>query len=497
MRNRLFAVVCLALLALAVALSMSIARANTPVTVIRLHQTVDGIEVIDGSRSVRLAGDYTVATVGQQHEVTVSTEPRIAASAAQSYVRGCCPHVRLVILGAENRLCWWVESDIEIGLVDAHTGTLLDIWPAVQDARDRRTYSTDYCRNLPGTLWLDEGGPVVPNVDDIAQAAHNHAGIVYDYYWQLHGLDSFDNAGAPLVTTVHGGVPGVFGCVQSNAAFMPSLSQIVLGDGDGEQFGPFAFALDVVAHEWQHAVTYWSILWADGQPRGLDYRDQSGALNEAYSDLFGAMVEGVNYQMGEDCYTPNKPGDSLRDIANPHATGNPDHISEYTDSGTQGWRVHHNSTIGSHAGYLMIEGGEKYGVEVPAMGAEATARVWMRALRLYLPGAATYAQAAQAMRLAAEDLYPGDARKYASVANAWAAVGLGDPVEVPPEPTPTPEPTPIPTPEPTPEPTPTPEPPPPPPIGPDWTLIGLFVLAGLAALCACALLLNWNPYGDA
>jgi Zn-dependent metalloprotease len=63
---------------------------------------------------------------------------------------------------------------------------------------------------------------------------------------------------------------------------------------------PFFAALDVTAHELTHGVTYYT--------SNLVYKSDSGAMNEAMSDVFGATVERVKggkgsqyvWIMGED-----------------------------------------------------------------------------------------------------------------------------------------------------------------------------------------------------
>jgi len=423
---------------------------------VRLYQMHEGVEVFDGELSVAVDDQNRVRQVLGRYRpmLRLSTEPVISSEQAVEIAlhnldtddkEQLAPIThRLIILntgsfpdlepklGQKNRLAWRIEIFVWVYFIDARDGSVLFTYENAQDARNRQTYSTTNCRELPGTLWIAEDGPVAGQpVDDIAWSAHNHVGTVYDYYYERFGLDSFDGMGQKMVSTVHGGVPGIFGCTQNNAAFIPSLLQIVYGDGDGEQFGPFSHALDVVAHEWQHAITYFAITWSDGRPRGLDYRDQSGALNESYSDVFGALVENKNWLLGEDCYTPKVPGDALRDMEDPTKFGQPDHFSKYTDSGTQGWKVHHNSGIMNKCGYLMVEGGTHYGITVKGMGREATAEVWFRALKHHLHGASTFREARPAMLQACEELFPGDTAKYRTVQNAFAAVGLGDPAPPP------------------------------------------------------------------
>ena len=76
------------------------------------------------------------------------------------------------------------------------------------------------------------------------------------------------------------------------------------GDGDGQTFNPLSGAKDIVAHELTHAVTE--------RTANLEYVNQSGALNESFSDVFGYFIDPDNWLMGEDVYTPNQDGDALK-----------------------------------------------------------------------------------------------------------------------------------------------------------------------------------------
>ena len=85
------------------------------------------------------------------------------------------------------------------------------------------------------------------------------------------------------------------------------------GDGDGVTFIPLSQDADVVAHELTHGVTERS--------SGLVYQNESGALNEAWSDIFGAMVDRNDWLLGEDCVLV-APG-YLRNLADPAQSLNP------------------------------------------------------------------------------------------------------------------------------------------------------------------------------
>ncbi|MFL6291331.1 MAG: M4 family metallopeptidase [Thermoanaerobaculia bacterium] len=182
----------------------------------------------------------------------------------------------------------------------------------------------------------------------MAQAAHDYAGSTYDYYAARYGRDSLNNAGMTLISTVH------YGEV-NNAGW--TGSQMVYGDGDGSTFGPFSYGLDVVAHELTHGVTQYT--------SNLTYLGESGALNEAMSDIFGAATEAYfrglssnTWKVGEDIYTPGTPGDALRYMNNPTLDGaSRDYYpSRYTGSADNGG-VHWNSGIANLAFYLIVQGG--------------------------------------------------------------------------------------------------------------------------------------------
>ncbi len=422
-------------------------EAGTTVRVFQMHQ---GIEVYDGELSIALDAQNRVTQVLGRYrpQLQLSIEPTVGMEQAIEAARarfgldieeptptttrllivntGCFPETSE--LGNQDRLAWRVEVLTQVCFVDAQDGSILLTYDNAQTTRIRETYAAQHCLALPGTLWIRESGPVPDQpVDEIAWSAHRHAGAFYDFYHDNYGLDSFDGRGHKMASTVHSGIYDGSGCNQNNAAFIPTLRQVVYGDGDGVRFGPFPRALDVVAHEWQHACTFFAITWSDGSPRGLDYRDESGALNESYSDFFGTLVEDKDWFIGEDCYTPETPHDALRDMADPARFGQPDHYSEYVDSGDQNRRVHINSGIMNKCAYLMSVGGTHHGVAVLGMGKELAGAIWYRALRHHLHGTSKFVEARLAMLQACQELFPGNGLRYRAVQNAFAAVGIGEP----------------------------------------------------------------------
>ncbi len=244
--------------------------------------------------------------------------------------------------------------------------------------------------------------------DPAAVDAHAYAGKVYDYYKSTFNRDSFDNAGAKLNSIVHYST-------NYNNAFWDG-SEMVYGDGDGKRFISLSGGLDVIAHELTHAVTE--------RTAGLIYRNESGALNESISDIFGAMVDRDDWEIGEDIFTPDIPGDALRSLSDPAKYNHPDHLSKkYTGTGDNGG-VHTNSGINNKAAYLISEGGTHYGVTVEGVGREATEKIYYRALTVYLTSTSTFAQMRQAAINAATDLFGADSAEVEAVKDAYKAVGI-------------------------------------------------------------------------
>jgi len=312
----------------------------------------------------------------------------------------------------------------DVVYADATRGDLVLRNGLIRTARNRQTYNLNNGTSLPGTLVLSETSGSTSDVS--IQKAHDYAGVTYNFYSTVHSRDSYDGAGGTLKSSVH------YSSGYNNAFW--NGSQMVYGDGDGSQFGPFSRALDVVAHELSHAVTE--------RTANLTYSYESGALNEATSDIQGSSTEAWNngivdsrtWKIGEDCYTPATSGDALRYMNNPTADGySKDYYPErLTGSGDNGG-VHGNSGIANLAFYLMTMGGThprgKTTNVVTALNGTAltsmqmASKIWYRALSVYMTSSTNFAGARTASVQAATDLYGASAAT--TVGDAWTAVGVG------------------------------------------------------------------------
>ncbi|WP_017381999.1 M4 family metallopeptidase [Paenisporosarcina sp. TG-14] len=275
------------------------------------------------------------------------------------------------------------------------------------------TYDAGNRTRTPGTLWLDADNALNAAYDGPAVDAHAYAAQTFDYFNNVHNRNSYDGNGAKLVSTVH------YGRSYNNAFW--SGSQMVYGDGDGSTFIPLSGALDVIAHELTHAVT--------DTTADLVYQNESGAINESMSDIFGTLTEyhfnnNPDWLIGEDIYTPSISGDALRSMEDPTLQGDPDHYSvRYTGTGDYGG-VHINSGISNKAAFLLSNGGTHYGVSVAGIGNDKMGKIFFRTLTQYLTPNSNFSQYRVASVQAATDLYGASSSEVSSVKAAFSAVGV-------------------------------------------------------------------------
>jgi bacillolysin len=276
-----------------------------------------------------------------------------------------------------------------------------------------------------------------PNVD-----AHVYAGYTYDFYFKRFGRRGLDNANIRIRSLTHpvnrqdafSASPAVLGTFYVNA-FYAGDGIMVYGEGlptnatlGGQRWNFLAGSLDVVAHELTHGVTDYS--------SQLIYQGESGALNEAFSDIMataivqyyqqpGTGAGTADYIIGNDVVTPG----GIRSMENPRVFGDPDNYRiRYTGTEDNGG-VHINSTIASHAYYLAIEGGTNRtsGLSVQGVGAanrEQMERVFYRAFTQLMPANATFATARAVTIQAAQDLFGANSAAERAITQAWTAVGV-------------------------------------------------------------------------
>lgn len=421
-------------------------------THIRMTQTYRGLPVVGGELIVHLTEESVAGINGRfLADLDLATQPAItadqAAASALSFIvneGGQNANVTeqpgpVVWIDGKNRgrlaLPIQVEYEGPDGVerdklfVDAGDGQVLDRHPLIWRAKYRKIYDAKNSFSLPGTLLFVEGGS---SSDTAAMGAYNGTGVTYDFYQSIFGRDSYDNAGATLISSVH------VGSKYNNAYWDTNLKQMAYGDGDGTTFSNLANGLDVTAHEMTHAVTE--------KTANLEYSGESGALNEATSDILGesaAFWAGQgDWRIGAEVYTPGTAGDALRYMNDPardagqfSITSADYYPTRYTGTVDYGG-VHFNSGIANLFFYLLSEGGThprgKTANHVPGIGIEKARAIWYRALIYYMTPTTNFQGARGATARAASDLYnrcrPGlpcaPSLEPVAVHAAWDAVGV-------------------------------------------------------------------------
>ena len=213
-----------------------------------------------------------------------------------------------------------------------------------------------------GPISTDPDGDKIwdDNTDQKAAVSGHHNGeVVYSYFFNTLGRDGYDGLGHDLLVNVHDPF------FVNNAYW--NGEGINFADGDGTNFLPFSGSLDVLAHEFTHAVTEYTA--------GLIYAFQSGALNEHFSDVFGVMVDRDDWRLGEDIMLA-APG-YIRDMSNPTERGHPARMSDYLvlDYEADFGGVHINCGIPNHCLYWFVELGA---------GRDVAEQIWYRCLSTYL-----------------------------------------------------------------------------------------------------------------
>jgi bacillolysin len=307
--------------------------------------------------------------------------------------------------------------------------------PAVLETYDFRHNVFLFAPYYNGTVPLTPGllGTDTDNdwSDGSVVDAHTYAGWTYDYYFKQQGRHGINGADMTIVSLVNpvalsdiGRVPDDF----FTNAFWDG-SEMVYGIGYPRPLGPWSqirplcASLEIVAHELTHGVTDYT--------SNLIYEGESGALNEAFSDIMGVSVDfyqnptTANYVMGEAAFVPH----GVRSMQSPTLFGDPDHYSvRYTGTGDNGG-VHINSGIVNHAFYLAIEGGTNRvsGIKVTGVGGanrEQISKAFYRAFTLMLPPSARFSDARAATIQSATDLFGGGSPAASAITAAWNAVGV-------------------------------------------------------------------------
>lgn len=289
---------------------------------------------------------------------------------------------------------------------------------AVSPGQKRRTiYDAKTSTSLPGVLIRGEGDP--SSDDPAVNEAYDAAGATYDLFRDIFERNSIDDRGLRLDATVH------YDVNYENAFW--NGDQMVYGDGDGRFFNRFTIAIDVIAHELTHGVI--------GYEAALEYKGESGALNESFADVFGTLVKQRSLQqtvdqadwlIGTEQFTSKVQGIALRSLKAPGTAYDdrvlgkdpqPAHYKDLFQGAFDDGGVHINSGIPNRAFYLAA-------VAIGGFAWEKTGKIWYATLKSNLQPSSTFKDAASATVAMAGQLYGQDSDEQKAVQSAWQQVGV-------------------------------------------------------------------------
>ena len=337
----------------------------------------------------------------------------------------CCiipPFIlRAIILHGDKRqqaAAWATLTDSEQFRGERRILTALAPLASTATGMKRRTiYDALHGYSLPGRLVRGEKDP--KSKDIAVNEAYNGSGATYDFFFRVFGRSSIDGRGFRLDSTVH------YGRNYDNAFW--NGQQMVYGDGDGEVFRRFTAALDVISHELVHGLTQYEA--------NLDYRGQSGALNESFSDVFGSLVkqykrkqtvEEADWLIGEGLFMPGIKARGIRSLKEPGTAYDdpllgkdpqPGHMRDYVHTVEDSGGVHINSGIPNRAFYQLA-------VRLRGFAWEKAGRIWYRALCEKLRTNSTFADAMNLTVRAAGEIFGANSREQKTTREAWSEVGL-------------------------------------------------------------------------
>jgi Zn-dependent metalloprotease len=437
---------------------------------VRLDRLHRGLRVIGGDLVLHAdpGGRLAAVTLAQTLVIAVPELPSILASDALVRAGGifetvptALPRVELAVHvapgGAPISLAYEVVLEGERAggmptelhvVIDALSGAIIDSWDGIQSEeaegngffsgrveleareRDDRWLLEDEERGGHRVIDMGnraDGGKLVESNQDefgdgslgddesVAVDAHYGAAQTWDYFRERHRRRGVNGQGKSPYSRVH------YKQGLANAVFSGSCGCLSFGDGNGATY-PWV-SLDIVAHEWSHALT--------AHTAGLRYSGESGGLNEATSDIFATMVEfhagnpkdPGDYLIGERLYRER--GSALRVMAHPERDGRS--VGCWSPQ-IRELGVHYSSGVANHFFYLLAEGtgSETHtcntGARFSGIGREDAARIWYRALTVYMTSTTDYRGARKATLEAADDLFGDDSDERKVVAQAWEAV---------------------------------------------------------------------------
>jgi Zn-dependent metalloprotease len=255
--------------------------------------------------------------------------------------------------------------------------------------------------------------------DQIAKNVRSGVKNTWDFYFNIFKRNSIDNEGMVLVNSIH------YGKKYKNA--MWNGRQMVYGDGDKVVFDSFTVDIDIIGHELAHGVTQYTA--------NLKYENQSGALNESFSDVFGIMIKqyalkqdvnksnwliGENIMLGKEYALRSMIAPGTAFINHPQWGDDPQPATmnkfvKMRNNAKGDWGgVHYNSGIPNFAFCMAAK-------EAGGFSWETVGKVWYAALTQSLKEDADFDTAKKATILQASKIFGKNSKVHKAVISGWKA----------------------------------------------------------------------------
>lgn len=357
----------------------------------------------------------SVLSVEQAQQIALSQAQKEATASAELQIIDTKKYIfNFAVLGLSEDAKNYVTQAVTVGadqfnpepfltmyFVDVEQGKILHRISRIQDALNRKIRNPSSCTgdafDNPTSCQIRRNEGSAPINDTDVDNTYDFLGQIYDFYKNNYGRDSYNNAGAEINALPH----------------YPSDCPNAYWNGKAVYFCNGWATNDIVGHELTHAVTEYTA--------GLIYSHQSGALNEATSDIFGYAIDPSDWLVGEETTYG-----TLRSFSNPPTYSHPDRLfsSYYYCSDFDSGGVHTNSGVINKTFYLMVAGGNFNGCSITGVGAATAHAIVYRSLTTYLTQSSNFKHMYNAINRSCNDLYGENSSTCAQVKKAAQATEL-------------------------------------------------------------------------
>lgn len=369
------------------------------------------------------------------------------------------------------------QCNDEIGYINAHNGEIVSVRSTFSRSSSNGYFNTLYngykyaSTDYTGSYYYlydnsrnviihtktlnDTNYPTDTEIKDYDnswyQSEHGLNAMAFDVHWavqkifdrlkNVHSINSYDNNGSRILSYVRALINGYF----DNAECIFDINgNVTLKFGNGTNHGHPYSTLDIVAHEYGHAITHAMIGWDPTDPSSSNGYNIQGSLDEGLSDVWAAIMEyrfgpttNDVWKMGEQLFDSGATNDCIRNIAEPNSSTAETPIagtylsSFYNNTNVNGNMLkYRRSGVFSHWFYLLVNGGQgtndngQY-YKLSGIGMDQAENLVVKAVyEGYLLNHNTYLSVRDGFASAARDL--GGESLEAAVCNAWYAVGVGE-----------------------------------------------------------------------